>query len=302
MENTLQILQDLYKNLRDAFVREEKASLSTSKSMYLALLDLKSANKRMSVLLSAAVPFTSLDIRSAEELLKLGYMQYVDQKTNVTLTSSGIWEVENNLKLINHQLLIDFVEKKWFNCFANAHQSLTEKEKVILFSTIAARAFSRDSAVNLKFNEKIHNGWRAIVELVITFLFENKIILSDTQLKESLFKGAKKGTSLHPIIHCFRYSEYLRPKTNGLYIAEKLTYYLNLYKNGEIKQADLVFLFELVFENKLDHKLMDKVYKFCCDVSYNNSVQVFSLDKHIFATPSYDEIVQNALRSLMLQV
>lgn len=303
MNNEKQLLQNLYTNLVNAYIREEKKNLATGKSVYLALLKSKSVNSRTRVLLSAAVPVTSFDFRCVEDLLKLGYIQYTDQQANITLTSLGIWEVEFTLKLIDQLQLLKFNEDNLFDCFSKTNKALKDEEKVILFSLISARAFSENSTANFsQYNEKIYDVWKLIVQSAADFLFNNRII-ADAKVREDLFGGLKKKVSLNPIIHCFSYAtQDLVPKTNGLFFKKDRKYYLKLYKNEQIKETDLIFLFGLIFENKLDEGLMDRAYKFCCYVSYNNGVQAFSLDKYIFATPSYDELIHNALRSLMLNL
>jgi hypothetical protein len=110
----------------------------------------------------------------------------------------------------------------------------------------------------------------------------------------------EKKKSLVPIIHFFRYSEYLPKLTNGIYVARgNNSYYLNLFKNGKINEDDLAFLLNMIFGDKLDYILIENIYEFCNKISYDISPKVFDFPKHIFATPEYDFLIQKSLRSVL---
>lgn len=292
MESHLELLQSLYEHLKSTYMRSITDKIENS--VYLGLLNLKSKTKRMRLLLDAAVPGSGLEQDLLKQLLQLRYVEYVDQKMRITLTSNGIWEAEKSLGLVDFDRLLGFIDKKWFNCFADFKKTISDREKIILFTTLGARAFSEHSSVNLR-NDEVHDGWKKAVNLVSDFLFENQII-KDREVKNLLLKK----TSLHPVIHFFRYSENLPKITEGIWIGKNLNYYLDLYKDGQIAIEKLVFLFDIVFEEKIDLPLVEKVYDFCKKVAYDMSAKVFSFDKHFFATPDYDDLIRAALRRLAL--
>jgi hypothetical protein len=230
------------------------------------------------------------------------YLQYIDQKANITLTSKGIWELESKLNIINNNALITFIEDKLFDCFKNIRQSLTDKEKVIVFTALAIRAYSKESAIDLTTtNERIIEAWRSIVEAVAEFLYENRIVTTG-DIRKELFKDKRHKTALNPVIHFFRYSEFIAKKSNGLFYAKGRKYYLDLYKNNTLNIDDLTFLLGTVLGDKVDSEIIDKVNSFCSDISYGKSVEVYSLSKHIYATPDYDELIRNALRNLIINI
>jgi len=297
MVKHIELLLNLYENLKNTYKRSQSGKIEDS--VYFALLNLGSQTRRMRLLLDAAIPAISLKHGLLEKLIKLNYVEYIDRKMKITLTSIGIWEAEKRLNIINSEQLTNFIEKKWFNCFADFKQPLSEKEKIILLTTLAIRAFSKDSAVDLK-NEKFHTGWADAVSLACEFLYENKIT-SDKKIKDILLPNTQKKMSLHPVIHFFRYSEYLPKKTNGIYIAKgNNNYYLDIYRESRINIDNLVFLFDIIFQDKKNYILMDKVYEFCQKSSYDISVKVFPLRKHIFSTPDYDDLIRKALRELIV--
>ncbi|MFC1874091.1 hypothetical protein ACFLYX_02180 [Chloroflexota bacterium] len=290
-------LNKLYSKLKETYIRNKQGK--TNKSVLLGLVDLSSKTRRMRLLKDAAVPVIQIDQNNIKELFEFNLIQYIDQGKNITLTSKGIWQAEKSLGLLEDDTVTDYIENKWFECFKDINQELVEREKIILFTTLAVRAFSEQSSVNLKKGDRVDNAWRDAVEKAFDFLLENGII-KDKTLKEALFGGEGYKPSLNPVKNCFRYSENLPKKTNGLYVAKSLKYFLNLENTGEIDINDLVFLFEAIFKDKVDFELMEKINSFCRDMSYAKSAQVF--DNHIFASPSYDDLVKESLRKMVMKI
>ena len=68
------------------------------------------------------------------------------------------------------------------------------------------------------------------------------------------------------------------------------------------KLSKLVFLFSLIFKEAMNSELINKIYEHCCKMSYEKSVEVFSLDQHPFATSTYDDFIFKALRTLVVNV
>lgn len=293
MEEQLELLIKLHKKLKDTFIRNYNSNIT--KSIYFSLLNLKSKTKRMRILQKAAVPALNLNSNHLEQLINQKYVEYIDKKKNICLTSFGIWYVEKILDIIDTKELIGFINDKWFNCFADFNRPLSDKEKVILFTLLSVRAFSKNSAVELN-NENCHDGWANALNLSFDFLYRNQII-SDKNLLSSM---TGKTKSLQPVIHFFRYSEYLPKQTNGIFVAKGSNgYYLDLYKDEKFDIQSLVFLFEIIFQDKMDFVLMDRINGHCQETSYDISVKVFIFDTHIFSTPDYDNLVKQALREIV---
>lgn len=298
MEDHLVFLEKLYKKLKESYLRSKPSK--NTKSIFLGMMDFSSRNKRRRLLADASVNIQTYQAEPEliDKLIKLKYINYIDQKKNtITLTSRGIWEAENSLKIIDQNLLLAFIEKKWFDCFSDV-EPLTEKEKVILFTLLAVRSFSEDSAVDLRDIQKTGEGWAEAVTLAYDFLFKHSII-KDADLRDSLFKGSKNMASLEPVKHCFRYSENLQKKTNELFIAKPLRYFLNLNIEREAIKDELSFLFNIIFEDKLDYILIGKTNDFCRKTSYDIWVKVFTYEKHVFANPDYDDLILSSLRKLL---
>ncbi|PKN17218.1 MAG: hypothetical protein CVU71_16935 [Deltaproteobacteria bacterium HGW-Deltaproteobacteria-6] len=299
MDEDIEILNTLYTKLKDVCVRSQQKKIHGS--IYLALFDIGSKTRRMRVLIDSAVPPSVLTFSDLERFIGLNYIQYIDEDKNLVLTSKGIWEIEKNLNIIDEDKLIDFINGKAFDCFKSINQSLQDKEKVLLLVAMSVRTFSESSSVDLTKSERIHSYWKDAVEKSYEFLCENKVILNKDVLKD-LFNGRTGKTALLPVIHCFRYSADIPKKTNGIYIAKNSKYYLNIYQNGDVEVNKLAFLFNLIFKENINSELVKNIYEHCCTMSYEKSVEVFSVGEHPFATSTYDELIYEALRMLIVDV
>src|SRR5665811_979925 len=75
--------------------------------------------------------------------------------------------------------------------------------------------------------------------------------IKDFGIEEAL-RPASVGTGLTPVVKFFRYSEYLPKKTDGIFIAKQLNYYLDLDSEVAIDKGKLAYLFGLILEEKAD--------------------------------------------------
>ncbi len=212
------------------------------------------------------------------------------------MSARGIWESENIGSKLDLTVLIDFIESKWFNCFVAANTSPNDKEKLILFTLLVARAYSEGTSVNLS-KDKTHSAWRDLLVNTSDFLTSNSII-SDVGVHE-MFESSD-GTYLRPLMKFFRYSEYLPKKTGGTFIAKSLKYYLDLYKNTCIDSNSLTHLFGLVLKGHISYELTSKVADLCRTLAYDVSARVYEPGETSFASFEYDSIIENSLRDLAL--
>ncbi len=293
METSLEALDIFYSNLRNEYLRAPKGK--SLDSVFLGLLDLGSMNRRRPLLLKAALPSSSLSHKLRKDFLASGHLQYIEQDTKVSLTTKGIWEVEFASGIIDVNKLLAFIDRKWLDCFTETRKRLSDREKVVLFCALASRAFSRETAVDLT-SPNTDNAWAQTINLANEFLLGNDFI-RDKEIGALLEKQA----ALRPVANFFRYSEHLPKATGGLWHATKLKYYLDFQHQNDLSQDTLVFLFGLVFEDKLDLHLAGLVFDFCKKVAYDMSASVFTLGGCSFASATFDDTIERALRKLAIE-
>jgi len=288
-------LLDLYENLRGVYVGSSHQYVGDS--VFLGLMAMGSKTRRMRVLLDASVNASALG-SPGSELVALGFADYAGADNRITLSAKGIWEAEQSKSILDSAGLLAYIDEKWFNCFAESKSAPNDKEKLILFTLLAARAFSAETGVKLS-RKQTHRAWIELVLSASDFLKSHSII-KDFGIEEAL-RPASVGTGLTPVVKFFRYSEYLPKKTDGIFIAKQLNYYLDLDSEVAIDKGKLAYLFGLILEEKADFTTAEALGSYCRDRAYDIAVQVLPPNAPTFASLEFDRLVESALRELVLK-
>ncbi|PHP45616.1 hypothetical protein B6V01_003180 [Methanosarcinales archaeon ex4572_44] len=235
---------------------------------------------------SAKIPTNVLN-----SLLAEGLIQNTDEIDTYTITAKGVWMVENERGTLDEKSLISYINDRYF-VYSN-RKPLTEKEKVILFSMIAARTFSKDSSIDLKedYDGKLADTWKEIIDESCEKLLELSVISKKTK---DTFYG--KSGNEHVVSGLFRRNNDLPRKTKGIYTAPGTRkYYLDLYNNSKLSDEKLSYLFWQIFNGKLSETSRKEVINFCNKISNNKSIFIFDMSKHIFSMPKYDTVIKDCL-------
>ena len=292
-------LKRFYQACRDRFQFHGKLR---GESLLISGLEVKN-NVRFSLLGEASLESRKIDADHLSELVAGEFIREIDEPGLFTITAKGIWEVERSEHLLDSAKLVDYIDRKNFALFAKAR--LTEKEKVIVFSFIAVRAFSERSCVDLHRDDATMEAWRRIIEKAYQALRGLGVVrtLSEADLLRA------KGTE-RPVSHLIRHTDALPRKTKGIFKAPgKQRYYLDLYDGATVPIDRLAFMFRLVFEGELDLEGMENVLEVCRSVAYDEAIHVFDYpedvsgaSEHLFSKPVYDDVVRESLRRSLVQV
>jgi hypothetical protein len=282
----LEALKRLYGSCKDRFQMEEKLREG---SVFLSCLEVKN-NVRFKLLNEAAVESFRIETGVLADLVAEGLVRQSANASSLTLTAKGIWDVEKSQGIIDEARLVEYLDQKHFDLFGGTPK-LTDREKVIILSLIAARAFSKESCVDLHKDDATMDIWQRIIEKSLPALKDLGIagkLSSDVLL-------ARRGNE-HPVSDLLRHSDALQRKTKLLFLAPgKQKYYLGLYDGSTIAVDKLGFLFHLIFEDRLDVDDMDKVLALCADVAHNDGILVFDPAEHPFAKPGVDDKIRESL-------
>ena len=173
---------------------------------------------------------------------------------------------------------------------------LNDREKIILFMMISTRTFSENSAVDLHKRDTVKDKWREMLERSCNLLDDLNIL---TKPDKESFLG-KKG-NIHVVSSIFRHNSQMVQKTRGLYVyTGKYEYYLNLYKNSNLSQDNLSYLFWKVFKDNISSESADRVLQYCNEISREESIFLFDMSKHVFSMPEYDTIIKDALMDAII--
>jgi len=288
-------LKKFYDKLYDNLVMKKKLKNS---SVLISFLEIKS-NVRFRLLSESSIPCFKIPREALTNLLTRRLIRGTDEIDNYTITARGVWEYENGKNIIDEVFLIKYLDKKFFG-FEDSQKSLSDKEKIILFSMIAARTFSKKSPIDLKKDETTNNIWQDILYNASEKL-KSLDIISEKNQKE--FHGklyAPKGNE-HPVSNIIRHSDQLPKKTKGLYKAPgEQKYYLDIYKDSKISKENLSYLFWLIFDDKLSDTVIEEVVNFCREIAYDKNIYIFNLQEHIFSRPEYDDIIRDSIRDSII--
>lgn len=290
MEN-LDFLEKFYQKLYDNL---EKINKLKENSIIISFLYIKS-NDQYRLLNESSIFSYKIPKEIINNLQDRKLIRNTDTLNNFVITAKGIWDIENKKNILNEIKLINYIDNKFFNVYKLSEKPLTDKQKVILFSMLAARTFSEKSSIDLKKDESVMNTWKEIVDKSYEKLTSLHII-SELDKDDLFGKKENKGNE-KPVSHLYRHTDELPKKTRGLFKAiGKQKYFLDVSKDSEISKDSLGFLFKQIFESKvLSLTEINEIDTFCQEIAFTKNIYVFDPREHIFSKPEYDEIIRETL-------
>lgn len=278
-------MRRFYSLLRDNLKRERKLQRN---SVFLSFLTTQSASRyrllKKSTLNSVLIPNQILT-----SLLTKGLIQCIANINDYAITAKGVWQYEQDSELIDEDRLLSYINDKYFN--PQRRSSLDDREKVILFAMMSARAFSEKSSVDLKKSDVVKNKWREILE-------KSYDVLNDLGLIAKLNKEKflEQRGNVHIVSSIFRHNNKMVQKTRGIYsYNRKQEYYLTLYENSTFSQERLSYLFWMVFRGDVSGDSADDIMHHCNEISRRESIYLFDIPEHRFSMPMYDTKIKDAL-------
>ena len=270
----------------------ESSGKLKSGSMLIACLKMKK-NDRFRPLKDSAIDGHKIPPSLLSQLKDQGFIRGSGEVSKFVITGRGIWIVEVQRGLIDEARLLDFVDANYFEELFEDAKPPSDKEKVILLSMISARAFSEDSAIDMKRNPEVNGAWLQLFKICSSKLREMRLIATED---ENLFSDGLKYEDVAS--HFIRHTDQLPRKTRGIYTASKKRdnkYYLDVSRDGEIDQDRLAFLIWLIVDSQITPETIDRFHEFCTSIAYDHYALLFEHEKHIFASPRFDEALRSAI-------
>lgn len=292
MNKELQFLGKYYSNLEENLVLEKGKKF---KSLIFSLMKTTS-NTRFSILENSSLQ----DYRTPDSILsKLKSEGLIRDSSKIgrsVITAKGIHRIEKLKGILEEDTIVSHIDREYFDLPMKIG-SLSDKEKVILFSMVAIRAFSEDSTIDLKKGGTVLNAIQKLLEEAYDFLNKNRFI---GNLDKSDLYG-KRGNE-HPVSNLIRHTVDLPKKTRGVYKCEgQQRYFLDLYKGSSVEIDKLAYLFFLVFSKKAKIEIKSEIENFCNKIPYELSVYIFEMRNHKFAKPSFDKIISGSITEYFLK-
>ena len=288
-ENILRFLNKFYGILYDNIERNKKLE---KKSVLISLLKIKTLTPRQKILIESSKSSSDIPSDVLKTLLSEKLIQSSDEIDKYTITAKGIFTVEKEKEILNEDSLMSFIDSEYFT-IGDKIKPINDREKVILFGMIAARAFSKDSLIDLK-QDNSQDTWMQIFDMSYEKLKSLKIIKGD---KDELLGNSKTE---HNVVNLIRHNIYLTRKIKGLYhTTKKMQYYLDISDGDQISPQKLSYLFWQIFQGNLSKDLIDDVADFCKQIS-NMGIFVFDMNIHIFSMPKYDLVLEDCIKDSII--
>lgn len=284
-ESARHYLYKFYDTLYDNFLMFEKKVKNKSILISFLKITKNSRNKLISKssLSSSKIPNNVLNLLLSEKLV-----QSNNDINKFVISAKGVWVVEKEKGIIDEELFLNYINEEYF---FEKIKPLNSKEKIILFSMIAARTFSEKSSIDLKKNSSIADSWKDIIDLSAEKL--SSIGVVSRKDIEDLYGSAGNE---HLVSKLFRHNNYLASKIKQLYKSPgDQKYYLDIYDDFQLSKDKLSYLLWEVFAGNLSDQEKEEVVHFLNDISSKKSIFVFELSEHIFSMPKYDVIIEDCL-------
>jgi hypothetical protein len=285
-DESYRYLRQLYDGYRNSLERKKKLR---SGSALLSSLSIKN-NERFRALNEASMSLNNIPAERLLELKESGLIRNTDDVSTYTISAKGVWEIERADGVLNEADLLDFIDNNYFDLF-EAGKPLTEKEKVIIFGLLAARAFSAASCVDMRKDTPVKNAWKDVMVSSFSMLREMGVIKKLTMDDLMPENGIE-----HPASHLIRHTDQLPRKTRAIFKASgKNKYYLDVEDGDNVSLERIAYLFWLVFGESANPENIDDINDYCTKIAYNASIRVFDMAEHKFSSPRYDELMRDGL-------
>lgn len=153
----IELLKSLYNNLDFTLSKTKKRKKN---SILTDILKIKS-NDRLKLLSDSADNLEGVEKNLIDILVTKGLIRE-DEFGGYYISAHGVWEIESQDKSQIKELIRFFDEEYFTN--KSIGKGLNDKEKVILFSLIALRTFSNETALDLKKSDLIKNSCAEVLE------------------------------------------------------------------------------------------------------------------------------------------
>lgn len=296
-QDALNVLKTVFYDRLQSIVRENtnssKSTFEKNPSIIIILLKM-TRNNRVRILNEAStVPSTSKDV--LEYLRKQNYIRPTMAFSKYTLTAQGIWEIENALKYVSLEKLLEYIDSG----MESVVKKLSDKEKVILFTLLSLRAFSQSTPLTRITD--IQKEKSAEIMIKCADFLHNMGVISTTS--EQIFKGGNISDSEEPGSKLLRRMDKLPSNSRQIYRSgsgKSYSYWLDLYdEESEVIQMErLSYIFWKIFEESLEYEKQEMVVRFCDEIllEYKNYIyddEVY--EKFRFSDPLYSKTLSDAL-------
>ena len=204
------------------------------------------------------------------------------------LTAKGAWVVETeNMGYTVDDLLLE-IDKK-FGAMGEKTPVLTDRNKVVLLSLLATRAFSKEASLSYGDHSYYEAFWEALVK---SFNILKELNLINTPLEKLYNDSGQK----HKIGSFLGNIDLLPAQTFGIFVSKNGTYFLDVFNDDyEMDESKLCHIIKSIF-GVVQISQVEMISNFCIDVSRSEGI-IFSGGKG-FSTSKWDMVIERCLNTV----
>jgi hypothetical protein len=270
-------------------IKKKKIGIKRN-SVFITLIEATQSNV-LQLISNSSIPGHTLSAESVSHLLEQKLIKKSDEGLQYLITARGIWAVEREKNIINETMLLDYFESKKFSIPVEKIEEFEYREKVIIFSLIAVRAFSKQSWANVSSQDGLQDYWKVIFDMACQKLVDLDVI-TEKNKTELYYRSVHDP----PAVSLLRRVPGIQPRSKFIYQHDSsLHYWLEMPESADEFISKLAWLLSMIFKDKLTFDNFDTILNFCQEMSHDKSIYVFDLSQHKFSNPKYDELLQQAI-------
>ena len=290
-DESMKYLSRLYDSYRESLEARKKLKFE---SALISSLSVKN-NERFRAMKDASKPLNKIPSEILLELKTKEFIRNIDDVSSYTITAKGIWEIEKDRGLLDEDGMLSFIDKNYFDLF-EAGKPLTEREKVIVFALLSARAFSEESSADMRKDDSVKDAWKDV--MISSYNELKKLGVMDKLLLEDLMP--QSGIE-HPASHLIRHTDSLPRKTMAIFTAGgRNRYYLDVTDEDAVSNDKLAYLFWLVLGSSATPDNVELIHQYCTKVAYDAGIYVYDMAEHKYSSPKYDAILRDGLATSII--
>lgn len=231
-------------SLYDAFYRRLKGNSEKHVTIFELLLKGHKTTVKKALSESAQSPgLSGVSDSRLEEMVKRNLIRESDETGKYAITAFGIMEIEEEMGLSTKDGFLRAIDTTFLNTF-DSLKPLSDKEKVVLFTMLAIRAFSLDSAISLAKSGELATYWNSFFVASANLLLQCGAIADLPRV----LRDPKYSSAASELL---RRAQDLPSKTRGLYkFSRSHEYYLDIVKDGMTNVEGVSYLMKRIFDQQ----------------------------------------------------
>lgn len=235
-----------------------------------------------------------IDKPTASYLIKLGLIRKTDEGDKYAFTGKGLEYTE--VEILGKTNYFNALDEEYFNIFEDI--SISDRERIILMTMVAMRAFSEKAAIDLKEAAGVQDHWWEVMLIINDMLIKHEVIKVSNSLRAIEIKSGIE----HPASHIIRHSDRLPRATKGLFgKTGNNAYYLSIAIGNKIYAEKLTDILELIFGENRDSLMLSEISSEMRSFCRIHGIDILNSLEENYFDANYDEYITEGFDLLRMK-